>query len=140
VALITCSDRSPGAVLADIVVTTEELDQSWCHTVGYLSPILAAAATGAHLGEAQVDPDAVATVLAAGLSNDAVRSTEKLAAALADVDRLIVLGSGADRPAARELVLKVEEGAHIGAAMRDLETVLHGHLAGTDDRTGLVLL
>src|SRR5207253_1968153 len=58
----------------------------------------------------------------------------------ADVDRLIVLGSGADRPAARELVLKVEEGAHIGAAMRDLETVLHGHLAGTDDRTGLVLL
>ena len=30
-----------------IVVETGELDQSWCHTVGYLSPILAAAAVGA---------------------------------------------------------------------------------------------
>ncbi|HEV2006914.1 MAG TPA: hypothetical protein VGQ85_09895, partial [Candidatus Limnocylindrales bacterium] len=44
VALITVSDRSPGAALTDIVVATEELDQSWCHTVGYLSPIIAACA------------------------------------------------------------------------------------------------
>ncbi len=42
--IITVSDRSPGAALADVVVTTEELDQSWCHTVGYVSPIAAAAA------------------------------------------------------------------------------------------------
>ncbi|HEX7347427.1 MAG TPA: hypothetical protein VF253_11600, partial [Candidatus Limnocylindrales bacterium] len=35
-ALITVSDRSPGADLAEIVVATGELDQSWCHTVGYL--------------------------------------------------------------------------------------------------------
>ena len=48
-ALMTVSDRSPGAALADIVVETDELDQGWCHVVGYLSPILAAAAVGAHL-------------------------------------------------------------------------------------------
>jgi fructoselysine-6-P-deglycase FrlB-like protein len=53
---------------------------------------------------------------------------------------LIVIGSGADRAAARELVLKVEEGTHIPAAMRDLETMLHGHLPATDARTGLVLV
>ena len=34
VALLTASDRSPGAALANITVATEELDQSWCHTVG----------------------------------------------------------------------------------------------------------
>jgi fructoselysine-6-P-deglycase FrlB-like protein len=140
VALITCSDRSPGAALANIVVTTEEQDQSWCHTVGYLSPILAATAIGGHLGELESDPDAVAALLGAGLEHAAVRATEGLAGSLTKVDRLIVVGSGADRPAARELVLKVEEGVHLAAAMRDLETLLHGHLAGMDDRTGLVLL
>jgi glucosamine--fructose-6-phosphate aminotransferase (isomerizing) len=140
VALLTASDRSPGAALADIVVATEELDQSWCHTVGYLSPILAATAVAAHIVGATVDPQAARTLLASGLSPDAVRATERLAAALADVDRLIVVGSGVDRPAARELVLKVEEGAHLPAAMRDLETLLHGHLAGMDARTGLVLM
>jgi fructoselysine-6-P-deglycase FrlB-like protein len=41
---------------------------------------------------------------------------------------------------ARELVLKVEEGAHLAAAMRDLETMLHGHLAGVDSHTGFVLV
>jgi glucosamine--fructose-6-phosphate aminotransferase (isomerizing) len=140
VALITCSDRSPAASLADIVVTTDEQDQSWCHTIGYLSPILAATAIGAHITAKTIDPEAAAGLLGAGLSPDAVAETERLAQALSTVDRLIVVGSGADRPAARELVLKVEEGAHLAAAMRDLETLLHGHLAGMDGRTGFVLL
>lgn len=140
VAILTCSDRSPGAALADIVVTTDEQDQSWCHTVGYLSPILAAAAIGAHITGATLAPEAVRRLLAAGLTKSPIDATERLARALADVDRLIAVGSGADRPAARELVLKVEEGAHLPAAMRDLETLLHGHLAGMDSKTGFVLL
>ncbi|HUG30177.1 MAG TPA: hypothetical protein VMQ65_06685 [Candidatus Limnocylindria bacterium] len=140
VALVTASDRSPGAALADIVVATEELDQSWCHTVGYLSPILAATAVAAHLVGAPVEPGAARDLLAAALTPDAFRATERLAAVIADADRLIVAGTGVDRPAARELVLKVEEGAHLPAAMRDLETVLHGHLAGMDARTGFVLI
>jgi len=139
-ALLTCSDHSPGAALVDIVVATQEQDQSWCHTVGYVSPILAAAAVGAHLSAETVDPGAARALLAASLTGEAIAATERLAQALANVDRLIVVGSGTDRPAARELVLKVEEGAHLGSAMRDLETVLHGHLAGMDARTGLVLI
>ena len=41
--LLTVSSRSPGAAEADpaLVVETGELDQSWCHTVGYVSPMLA---------------------------------------------------------------------------------------------------
>jgi glutamine---fructose-6-phosphate transaminase (isomerizing) len=139
-ALITASDRSPGAALADIVITTDEQDQSWCHTVGYLSPIIVGAAVAAHITGEPIDPEAARALLSAGLAADAVQATESMAAELAGVDRLIVTGTGADRSAARELTLKVEEGAHLPAAMRDLETVLHGHLAGMDDRTGLVLI
>ncbi|HET7520686.1 MAG TPA: hypothetical protein VFK61_04000, partial [Candidatus Limnocylindria bacterium] len=46
-ALITVSDRSPGAQLAGVVIQTHEQDRSWCHTVGYLSPMLAATALAA---------------------------------------------------------------------------------------------
>jgi glucosamine--fructose-6-phosphate aminotransferase (isomerizing) len=140
IAIVTVSERSPGAALADVVVATEEQDQSWCHTVGYLSPILAATAVAGHITGRSIDAGEASDLLAAGLAPEAVRATELLAGALASVDRLIVVGSGVDRPAARELVLKVEEGAHLAAAMRDLETVLHGHLAGMDQRTGMVLL
>lgn len=140
VALITVSDRSPGAHLADIVVATEELDESWCHTVGYLSPIIAACAVAGHLTGRNVATGAVRKALAAGLERAAIEAAESMAERLAAVDRLIAVGSGSDRPTARELVLKVEEGAHLPAAMRDLETFLHGHLAGTDARTGLVLV
>ena len=140
VAIVTVSERSPGAELADIVVATGEQDQSWCHTIGYLSPILAATALAGHLAGRATDANAARALLAAGLTADAAHATEQLAGALAAVERLIVVGGGVDRPAARELVLKVEEGAHLPAAMRDLETVLHGHLAGIDERTGMVLL
>lgn len=140
VALVTASDRSPGAKLADIVVTTDEQDTSWCHTVGYLSPLVAAAAVAGHVAGAPVDAEAARTLLAAALTPEASHWTAEMAHALAGVERLIVVGSGADRPAARELVLKVEEGTHMAAAMRDLETLLHGHLAGMDSTTGVVLI
>ena len=139
-ALITCSDRSPGAAAADIAVTTDEQDQSWCHTIGYLSPILAATAVGGHLTGTTPDAADAERLLAAGLTETAIDETQRLARELVDIDRLVVVGSGADRPAARELVLKVEEGTHLAAAMRDLETLLHGHLAGMDNRTGFVLV
>jgi fructoselysine-6-P-deglycase FrlB-like protein len=53
---------------------------------------------------------------------------------------VIAIASGADRPAAREIVLKIEEAAWVPSAMRDLETFLHGHLPATGPRTGLVLI
>ena len=140
-ALITVTDRSPGAAHADIVVETDELDQSWCHTVGYTSPLIAAVAVAAHLARRPLDDGARAAVrdlMAAGAGRTAV--AEPAAERLATAHRIIVIASGADRPAGRELVLKVEEGTWIPAAYRDLETFLHGHLAATDGSTALILI
>jgi fructoselysine-6-P-deglycase FrlB-like protein len=140
VALVTCSDRSPGAELGDIVLATEELDRSWCHTIGYLAPILAATAVAGHLAGSQTGGQSVRRLLATGLEARSVTQTEALAAVLAGASQVVVSGSGADRIAARELVLKIEERTHVPASARDLETVLHGHLAGMAGSTGFVLI
>jgi glucosamine--fructose-6-phosphate aminotransferase (isomerizing) len=139
-ALITVTDRSPGAALAEpgLVVVTDELDQGWCHTVGYLSPILAGIAVAGHLGGRPIDAVRARELVAVGLRNAA--AIEGLAARLADVERILVVASGADRTAGRELVLKLEEGTWVPSAYRDLETVLHGHWPATDASTGLVLV
>jgi glucosamine--fructose-6-phosphate aminotransferase (isomerizing) len=136
-ALITVSDRSPGAQLADHVFVTQEQDQSWCHTVGYLSPLIASAALAAELRSAPLDP-----VLARALLEVAEHEplAETAAAGLAGCARLLTVGSGIDYPAARELALKVEEGARLPASALELETIRHGHLAAADERTGLVLV
>jgi glucosamine--fructose-6-phosphate aminotransferase (isomerizing) len=140
-ALITVTDRSPGAALAHTVLATEELDQGWCHTVGYLSPLVAAVAVAAHLARRPVDETlrtAARDLLQAGVDRSSI--AEAVAARLAGSRGILVIASGADRPAGRELVLKIEEGTWIPAAYRDLETFLHGHLAATDGSTGLVLV
>ena len=136
-ALITVSDRSPGAALAAVVLSTGEQDQSWCHTIGYLSPVIAAAALAAELRSGPLDPVVVRAVLAA--ANDE-SNAEAVAAALARCSRLLVVGSGIDYPAARELALKIEEGARMPASALQLETIRHGNLAAADERTGLVLI
>ncbi len=137
-AVLTVSRRSPAGALAGIVVETDELDQGWCHTVGYLSPVVAAAAIGAHLSGRSLDAAAVADLLAAGTRDE--RGAERIAGTLAGASNLLVIASGADRPAGRELVLKVEEASWLPSAYRDLETFLHGHLPATDTSTGLVLV
>jgi fructoselysine-6-P-deglycase FrlB-like protein len=135
---VTVSDRSPGAQVADLVVSTEESDQSWCHTVGYLSPILAALAVAGHLTGEHPEPSGIRAALAAGL--DQAAPAEAIAAQLADATTILTVASGADRPAARELALKIEEATWLPTTMRDLETLLHGHLPSTGPTTGLVLL
>lgn len=140
-AIITVSDRSPGADLASIVVETGELDQSWCHTVGYMSPLVAAAAIGAHLAGRPVDAAmqaAVRDLLQAGVDRAGI--AEAVAERLNATSSIIGIASGADRTAGRELVLKIEEGTWIPASYRDLETFLHGHLAATGHTMGLVLV
>jgi fructoselysine-6-P-deglycase FrlB-like protein len=139
-AVVTGSAGSPAAAPAspELVLETVELDHSWCHTIGYLSPLLAAAATGAHLSGRALDPGAVRDLLAAGTQDEA--GAERIAATLADATTLLTVGSGADRPAARELALKVEEASWLPSTMRELETFLHGHLPATDASTGLVLI
>jgi fructoselysine-6-P-deglycase FrlB-like protein len=140
-AIVTASDRSPGAGLADLVVETEEIDQSWCHTIGYLSPLVAGVAIGAHLAKRPIGTalrDGVRAALQAGLDRASI--AEAVAERLANARPILVIGSGADRVAGRELALKVEEGTWIPSAYRDLETFLHGHLAATDETTGLILI
>lgn len=140
-AVITVTDRSPAADLADVVIETDELDQSWCHTVGYVSPLVVAAAIGAHLIGRPVDASfrsAVRDALAAGLERASI--AEAVAGRLDGSRPILAIASGVDRAAGLELVLKIEEGAWIPGAYRDVETFLHGHLAATDEGTGLVVV
>ncbi len=136
-ALVTVGSGSPGAGLAELVVTTGEQDQSWCHTIGYLSPLLVGVALAARLRGSKPDIAAVRALL--DVTEDA-RPVADVAAALGGVDRLLVVGTGVDVITARELALKVAEGARLPTAAHELETLLHGHLAAADRWSGLVLV
>jgi glutamine---fructose-6-phosphate transaminase (isomerizing) len=145
-ALITGSGRSPAAMAAGVVVETGELDQSWCHTVGYVSPIVVATAVTGILAGGAPNPARPRARLADGIeaahaaAGDGSRPDARIGRAIADRHHLLVVASGVDRITARELALKVEEAAHLPAATRDLETFLHGHLPATGPGTALVLV
>jgi glucosamine 6-phosphate synthetase-like amidotransferase/phosphosugar isomerase protein len=136
-ALITVGAGSPAAALADHVVTTDEQDQSWCHTVGYLSPIVAGIVLGSRITGSRLDAVAIHALL--DVANEH-RGAADVAAGLAGVDRLIVAGAGADYVSAREMALKISEGARLAATALELETVLHGHLAAATRWSGLVVI
>ncbi|MCA1572517.1 MAG: hypothetical protein LC798_19895 [Chloroflexi bacterium] len=136
-ALISVGDGSPGAAIAEVVVRTGEQDQSWCHTVGYLSPILVGVALASRLAGRPVDVLGIRALL--DVTNDP-HAAASAASALAESDRLIVTGANADYISARELALKVTEGTRMPAMALELETVMHGYLAAATRWTGLVLL
>ncbi len=140
VGVITGSAGSPAgrAATPELVLETGEMDHSWCHTIGYLSPIVAAAAIAEQLTGEQIDEGLVGDLLEDGAADET--RAESIAAVLATCRQILTVGSGADRPAARELALKIEEASWVPSTMRDLETFLHGHLPATDASTGLVLL
>jgi fructoselysine-6-P-deglycase FrlB-like protein len=140
VGTITVTRRSPGGALAepDLVLETDELDQSWCHTVAYLSALLAATAIGARISGQPVRVANVRELVTAGASSPS--DAERLAAVIGNSRHVIVTASGADRAAGRELVLKIEEASWLPSAFRELETLLHGHLPATGSDTSLVLL
>jgi fructoselysine-6-P-deglycase FrlB-like protein len=122
------------------------MDRSWCHTVGYVSPLVAASAVAALLTEDAPAPAALASRLRAGIDAawatgpEGTRPATTIARAVAAASHLLVVASGVDRVTARELVLKVEEAAWVPSAARDLETFLHGHLPATGASTSLVLV
>jgi glucosamine--fructose-6-phosphate aminotransferase (isomerizing) len=136
-ALITVGAGSPGARLADHLILTHEQDQSWCHTIGYLAPTVTGAVLAARVAAEEPDPLVVRALLDAA---DASNASAQVAGRLAECSRILVIGSGVDYVTARELALKIEEGAHLPAAALQLETVRHGHLAAADDQTGLILV
>jgi fructoselysine-6-P-deglycase FrlB-like protein len=130
---ILVTARPDSAQPADIVVGTPLVDRSWCHTVGYVSPLLALTAiSGA--ADAPTCSRVIETTLA---------QRERFAEAaetLSGCERLIVTGSGVDEVTARELALKIEEGVHVPTTPLGMEKILHGHLPAADGRTGLVVL
>jgi glucosamine--fructose-6-phosphate aminotransferase (isomerizing) len=136
VALITA--RPEAAPEAALVLATPLVDRSWCHTVGYVSPLLAFAGLAARLAGGAADADAArAAIESWSARRDELREG---AARLAGCERILAVGSGADEVTARELALKIEEGTHVPVTPLGLEKLLHGHLPAADARTGLVLL
>jgi glucosamine--fructose-6-phosphate aminotransferase (isomerizing) len=143
-ALLTASAGAPAAAAADIVLATVEMDRSWCHTVGYVSPMAAAVAVAAAFGGTEANGRALAARLRAGIEaawgGGADRPATTIGRAISEASHVLVVASGVDRTTARELVLKIEEAAWVPSAMRDLETFLHGHLPATGESTALVLV
>ncbi|MHB8960718.1 MAG: SIS domain-containing protein [Candidatus Limnocylindrales bacterium] len=138
-ALITGSANSPAAKGCDVVLATVEMDRSWCHTVGYVSPLAAACVTAGLIAGHTPDPQRLRRRLAMGL--EAARGHHgAMGNAAARAKQLLVIATGADRITARELSLKVEEAAWLPTTARALETFLHGHLPATGPDTALVLL
>jgi glutamine---fructose-6-phosphate transaminase (isomerizing) len=136
--LVTARPGSEATRHADAVLVTPSVDRSWCHTVGYLSPLTAGLLLAGTASGSPSDPAAVGRLVAEGLG--ARTAAAAAAANLHRCERLLIVGGGADRTSARELTLKIEEACHLPTAMRDLETVLHGHLPATGPGTGLVLV
>lgn len=135
---ITAVAGSPLTETADHLFITPTLDRSWCHTVGFLSPILAGGAIAAAFSGQSLPGEAVAQRISAMLElSDAAIG---IARGLGSFDRLVAVGSGLDLIAARELALKVEEGVRSPAVGRALETQLHGHLVSADERCALVVI
>jgi fructoselysine-6-P-deglycase FrlB-like protein len=120
------------------VLATPEVDRSWCHTVGYVSPLAAGYALAAAASGGSADAAAAGRLVTAGL--EAGAAAKAAAERLHGCSRLLIAGGGADRTSARELTLKIEEACHLPTAMRNLETLLHGHLPATDETTGVVIV
>jgi glucosamine--fructose-6-phosphate aminotransferase (isomerizing) len=139
-AAITGSAHSPISSHADIVLATVEMDRSWCHTVGYVSPLAAATVTAGILAGGTPNTDKLRARLRAGIDATDGGGHTGIAGAIAASTHLLILASGVDRVTACEFALKMEEAVWIPASVRDLETFLHGHLPATGSDTSLVLV
>lgn len=136
VAAITHNATSSVAAAADQVLTTSIHDDSWCHTVAYTSALLAGATIAGALGPVAAQPTAAAELLRHATQLDAA----PIAALLAGNRGLLCAGAGRDRITARELALKIAEGARMPTLALELETVLHGQLAGHEPSDALILI
>src|SRR3954466_15608591 len=99
--LVTAKPDSPLGELADeVVVTTPEVEKSWCHTASYTCAVAAIAAL--HGEEIGGLPDKVEAAL--GQTAEAF-----------DESRVLIVGAGRDWPTAQEAALKFREGAWVDA-------------------------
>ena len=130
-ALITARPGAQGDGVEPIV--TPRHDESWCHTVAYVSPMLTVA-----LGLGAMTAEAAGGVVAAELGARPAR--REAAERLGGAARLLAVGSGLDAITASELALKIEEAAYVPTTPLGAEKILHGHLPAADSSTGVVLL
>jgi glutamine---fructose-6-phosphate transaminase (isomerizing) len=137
-ALITAYADAPAAMVADEIVLIPIVERSWCHTVAYLAPIIAAGmiATGVRAEELRAIP--LKKLLERSLGDSA--ACEDVAHELDAVERIVVVGSDIDLIAARELALKLNEAVWLPAVAHDLEDVVHGHLVAQDERSALIAI
>jgi glucosamine--fructose-6-phosphate aminotransferase (isomerizing) len=117
--LVTGKPDSPLGELADeVIVSTPEIEKSWCHTASYTCAVAAIAAL--HGRDVAGLP---------GLVERALEHREPVSSH----ERWLVAGAGRDWPTAQEAVLKLREGAYVAAEAHETEQLLHGHLAAVDD-------
>lgn len=137
-ALITAAGNTPARDIADVVLVTPLRDKSFCHTVGYTSPML----TGFYLASAYRQEEFPAADLGRYLRELLTIRAHALeiGGALGRVERLVAAGSLIDVPTARELALKVAEGAWVPTAVLGVEDTLHGHLVAHDANSALVVV
>jgi glucosamine--fructose-6-phosphate aminotransferase (isomerizing) len=134
---ITHQPDASVARAAKRVLVTPRHDDSWCHTLAYTSALAAGAALAGALGRFAAAPAAARTLL-----EHVTRFTDAATIAGRLADRRIVLCAGAqvDLTTARELALKIAEGARLPTLALELETVLHGQLAGHEPADALILV
>ena len=122
---------------AEHVLVTPRHDESWCHTVAYTSALAAGAALAGSVGPFAAEPTAAGDLIERASSSPQAAS---VAARLADRRVVLCAGAGSDLTTARELALKIAEGARLPTIALELETVLHGQLAGHEPADALVLV
>jgi fructoselysine-6-P-deglycase FrlB-like protein len=135
-ATITANPVGAAISTVDMVMLTPQRDKAWCHTVAYTSAILAGAALAAEIAEVELDAADIADWLGRAVAPS--EAEREIAHAMRELTLLQIVGSGADRTTARELALKIEEGARRPAVARDLETLLHGHFVACGPNSGLI--
>jgi fructoselysine-6-P-deglycase FrlB-like protein len=137
-AAITANSQGATVEMVDAVLFTPRRDLSWCHTVAYTSAIMAGGAIAADIAEVDLNADELTRWMRKAVTPGGEEA--EIARALHGLQVLQIVGSGADRITARELALKIEEGARRPAVARDLETLLHGHLVACGPDTGLIAI
>ncbi len=135
--VVTNQAGAGAAHAAEHVLVTPRHDDSWCHTVAYTSAVAAGAALAARLGPLEADPAAAGQLLGHSTLRDGAAS---LAERLAERRIVLCAGAGIDHTTARELALKIAEGAQLPTLALELETVVHGQLAAHEPTDAFILV
>jgi glutamine---fructose-6-phosphate transaminase (isomerizing) len=134
---ITQMPDSSVARAAELTLVTPRHDDSWCHTIAYTSAIAAGAGLANRLGGAAADPEDAGGLLARAAG---AAGAPEVGARLSERRVVLCAGAGDDHISARELALKIAEGARMPTLALELETVLHGQLAGHEPADALILI